>query len=97
MLKVPTLIQDLLSVNTYMVCIPDSNGNYPLHISIFNQQVFNATKQIFDASPWVGREANNVDGLFPFKSAAVGSWRNGLDQVNTILYLLQQDPALVTY
>ena len=38
-LKVPTLIQDLLRVNTNMVCIPDSNGNYPLHISIFNQQV----------------------------------------------------------
>ena len=95
MLKVPTIIHDLLRVNTYMACVPDSNGNYPLYISIFNQQVFSATKQIFDAGPWIGEEANTVDGLVPFMSAAVGAWKNVLDQVNTILYLLQQNPVLI--
>ena len=81
-----------------MASIPDSNGHYPLHISISSRQVFNATKQIFDACPYIGRENNNlIDGLIPFKSAAVDAWEDELDQINTIFYLLLQDPVLVYY
>ena len=78
-----------------MASVPDRNGIYPLHISILNQQLFIATKQIFDACPCVGTEKNVLDSLIPFKSAAVGTWEDELDQINTILYSLLNDPALI--
>ena len=96
-MKVPALVQDLLRVNSNMVSIPDGSGNYHLHISIDNQQVFNTTNQIIDESLWVGREMNVIDGLVLFKSAAVGAWDNDLDQVNTILYLLREDPVVISH
>ena len=96
-LRVPRIIQDLLSLTPTMTNIPDRSGNYPLQISILNEQSFNGTKYIFDACPWVGREKNVRDGLVSFKLAAVGDWENDMDQINTILYLLLQDPIVISY
>ena len=77
-----------------MVTIPNRDGHYPLQISIANQQVFSTTKQIFDAYPSMGRVKIGSDGLVAFKLAAVGFWEDDVDQINTIFYLLQQDPVV---
>merc|ERR1719203_1233375 len=93
--KVRNLLNDLLLINPDMAAIPNRSGLYPLNISISNQQNFISTKIIFDAAPGIGRKADTIDGLLPFMSAAVSDWDDNTDQINTIFYLLQEDPVLV--
>ena len=95
MQKVKNLIKDLLQINPKMADIPDRSGHHPLNISISNQQNFISTKNIFDAAPGIGRKSDAINGLLPFMSAAVCDWDDGVDQINTIFYLLQNDPVLV--
>ena len=78
-----------------MAKVPDKNGNLPLTISILNEQDYITTKLIFDAAPEIGRKLNAIDGLIPFMSAAVGDWDDEIDQINTIFFLLQEDPATI--
>ena len=96
MLKTPRLIQDLLSIKPTMVSVKDRNGNYPLQLSIQNRQVFQCTKLIYDACPYIGKETN-IDGFTSFKLAAIGDWDNDIDQINTIFYLIMKDPIVLIY
>ena len=88
-------MRDLLSINPNMAEIPDGIGIFPLEISIYNEQDFITTKLVFDAAPYIGRRVNVIDRLMPFMSAAVGTWEDDMDQINTVLYLLQEDPAII--
>ena len=96
MSKSRRLIQDLLSINPTMVCVKDRNGSFPLQISIKNHQSFQSTKFIYDACPYIGRE-KDIDGFISFKLAAVGNWDNDIDQINTIYYLIVNDPIVLNY
>jgi len=93
--KVNGVLKDLILLNPKMAAVPDRRGNYPLNISISNQQNFISTKIIFDAAPGIGRKPDAVDGLLAFMSAAVGDWDDEIDQITTIFYLLHEDPVLV--
>ena len=78
-----------------MAEVPDENGNLPLTISILNEQDYITTKLIFDAAPEIGRNLSANDGLIPFMSAAVGDWDDEIDQINTVFFLLQEDPSII--
>ena len=84
-------------MNPAMVSIKDRNGYFPLQISILNHQSFNATKLIYDACPCVGKEKDIVNDFVSFKLAAIGDWDNDVDQINTIFYLILQDPIVLKY
>lgn len=93
--KVVETVRDLLAIDTKMANVPDENGNLPLTISILNEQEYITTKLIFDASPEIGQNFSASDGLFPFMSAAVGDWDDEIDQINTVFFLLQEEPAII--
>ena len=79
-----------------MVFHKDENGHFPLQISIQNHQSFQSSKLIYDACPSIGRE-KNIDDFASFKLAAIGEWDNDIDQINTIFYLIVNDPIVLIY
>ena len=78
-----------------MVFIPDSKGNYPLHIAIRNQQKYDIIYQLFKASTDTGKIRDVKTNLLPFMLAAKGNWENEEDQISTTYKLLREDPHLV--
>ena len=75
-----------------MVLIPDSNGNYPIHLAIRNQQSFDTVMQIFKAVPETVTMRDENTKLLSFMLAVVGDWKNQVDQISITYQLLREDP-----
>jgi len=78
-----------------MVIIPDSKGDYPLHIAIRNQQKYDVVDQLYKALPETGKFRDVRTNLLPFMLAAKGKWENEDDQISVTYQLLREDPHLV--
>lgn len=95
MKKVSKMVTDFMSFVPQIVLIPDSKGNYPLHIAIRNQQKYNIIYQLFGASTDTGKIRDVKTNLLPFMLAAKGNWESEEDQISITYKLLREDPHLV--
>ena len=75
-----------------MVLIPDSEGNYPIHLAIQYQQSYDTVLHLFRALPETTMIQDFRTKLLPFMLAAVGKWENQDDQMAITYHLLRQDP-----
>ena len=75
-----------------MAFIPDSEGNYPLHIAIKNQHSFDIVYRLYAAFTEVGLIKDVATRLLPFMLAAVDCWKSEKDQISIIFQLLREDP-----
>ena len=89
------MVTDFILFAPQMVFIPDSKGNYPLHIAIRNQQKYDIIYQLFKVSTDAGKIRDVKTNLLPFMLAAKGNWENEKDQISTTCKLLREDPHLV--
>ena len=88
-------MNELLAIAPQMVLIPDSKGNYPLHIAISKQHNFDVVYQLYKAFPYTGKIRDKRTKLLPFMLAALGHWKNETDQLNVSYKLLREDPLLI--
>ena len=80
-----------------MVLIPDSRGNYPIHLAIRSQQSYDTACSLFKALPETAMIRDAKTKLLPFMLAAVGDWKNKADQINITYELLREDPHSIVY
>ena len=97
MQKVYGLVKELVTIMPLMALIPDSQGNYPLHIAIHNQQCFDVICVLYRAYPNTGKVRDLKTQLLPFMVAAVDNWdeNENNDQLAITYLLLREDPLLV--
>jgi len=88
-------VKDFLSIAPQMALIPNSSGSYPLHIAILNQQCYETIFEIFKALPDMGKINDKDTGLLPYMLAAMGNWKNEMDQTTIIYQLLREDPQSI--
>ena len=89
------LVQELVTIAPQMAFIPDSRGNYPLHLAIGNQHTYDIIYQLYRTFPAVGKIRDAQTKLVPFMLAAMGSWKSERDQISITYQLLREDPLLV--
>ena len=90
--KVFGIVKELLEIEPQMVLIPDSNGNYPIHLAIYNQQSYTTVMHFFKEVPETIMIRDENTKLLPFMLAAVGEWENQEDQISITYELLREDP-----
>ena len=88
-------MNELLTTAPQMVLIPDSKGNYPLHIAINNRHSSDVVRQLYKAFPYTGKIRDEKTNLLPFMLAALGHWKDETDQLNISFELLREDPLLI--
>ena len=86
---------ELLAIASQMVLIPDSKGNYPMNIAINSQHSSDVIYQLHKAFPCTGKIRDETTKLLPFILAAVGQWKDEIDQLNACYKLLREDPLLI--
>ena len=86
------IVKELLEIEPQMVLIPDSNGIYPIHLAIYNQQSYTTVMHLFEEVPETIMIRDENTKLLPFMLAAVGNWENQDDQISLINQLLKEDP-----
>ena len=79
-----------------MVLIPDREGNYPIHLAIYNRQSYDTVWYLFKAVPETNMIRDEKTKLLPFMLAAVGDWENQDDQISITYHLLREDPHSVS-
>ena len=88
-------MNELLAVAPQIVFIPDNKGNYPINIAINNQHTSDIIYQLYKAFPYTGKIRDERTKLLPFMLAAVGQWKDEIDQLNISYKLLREDPLLI--
>ena len=86
------MVKELVRIAPHMVLIPDSRGNYPIHLAIHYQQSYDTIKTLFEALPATMLMWDLKTKLLPFMLAAVGDWENENNQMTIIYELLKEDP-----
>jgi len=97
--KVYGMVKELVTIMPQMALIPDSQGNYPLHIAIHNQQSYDVIYSLYRAYPNTGKIRDLKTQLLPFMLAAVDNWdgNENYDQLTLTYLLLREDPLLVLW
>ena len=97
MQKVYGMVKELVTIMPSMALIPDSQGNYPLHIAIHSQQSYDVIYILYRAYPNTGKIRDLKTQLLPFMLAAVDNWdeNENNDQLTITYLLLREDPHLV--
>ena len=85
-------MRDFLSIAPQMAFIPNSNGNYPLHVAIRYQQSFAIVYELFKAFPDMVQIKDAETSLLPFMIAAVENWAVEVDQITITYILIREDP-----
>jgi len=84
-----------MAIAPQMVFIPDNDGNYPIHLAIYNHHSYDILYQLYKQFPSTGKIEDGKSKLIPFMLAALGNWQNELDQLSIIYVLLREDPLLI--
>jgi hypothetical protein len=87
------VIQQLLHEYSGAARVPNSKGQYPLHVGLQAGRTWEngELQQLFEASPSVVSIPDQTTGLYPFMTAATSHGGN----VDTIFSLLRECPDLV--
>ena len=72
MKKVQEMVEELTTLAPQMALIPDTHGNYPLHLAIKNQHSFDIIHRVYKIYVEVGIIADVKARLLPFMLAGVG-------------------------
>ena len=75
-----------------MVFVPDSKGNYPMHIAIHNQQSHDIAHELFKAFLEISSTHDAKFNSLPFVLAAMGRWKSDPDELSIMCQLLREDP-----
>ena len=86
------IVKELVVIMPQMVFVPDSKGNYPMHIAIHNQQSHDIAHELFKAFLEISSTHDAKFNLLLFMLAARGHWKNHQDQLSTAHQLLREDP-----
>ena len=92
MQKVLGVVQELLTIAPETLLAKNSKGHYPLHLALYNQQSYDTLTCLFKAAPKTITMRDEKTKLLPFMLAAVGEWKNQIDQIAIIYQLLREDP-----
>ena len=70
------MVKELVAIASQMVLISDSEGNYPLHLTINNQQDVDTMHLLFAVLLKTIMMQDAKTQLLPFVLSATGKWKN---------------------